>query len=96
MNFKHNVIKYVIDIVTLCGKKWIELEIEKVPVKDEWETHAIIPVMKIVGVNHCVHILHMYRRMFHYYTTDETINQIAIGFIINPSLKFNNVFRIQI
>ena len=33
--------------------------------------------------------------MVHCYTTDETINKFAVGYIIKPSLKFNNVFIIQ-
>ena len=38
MNFKHHVIQYVIDIVTLCGGGMIELEKEKkkIPAKDDW------------------------------------------------------------
>ena len=38
----------------------------------------------------------MSKRMILCYTTDETINQFESGYMINPSLKFNNVFRIQV
>ena len=51
--------------------------------------------MIIVGVNHRLPILHMFKRMVHIYTTDKTINQFANGYMINPSIKFNNVFRTQ-
>ena len=68
---------------------------KKVPVKDKWETPAIITLMPIVGVNNCQPILYTSKRMVHCYTTDETMNQFAIGYIINPSLKFNNVFITQ-
>ena len=34
--------------------------------------------------------------MVHIYTTDKTMNQFAIGYIINPSLRLNNAFRTQI
>ena len=52
--------------------------------------------MPILGVNNRQPILHMSKIMVHCYTTDETINLFAIGYMINPSLKFNNTFRTQV
>ena len=52
--------------------------------------------MTLVGVNHNEPILNMSKRMVHFYTTDETINQFTIGYMINPSLKSNNIFIIQV
>ena len=34
--------------------------------------------------------------MVHIYSTGKTINQFSIGYVINPSLKFNNAFRTQV
>ena len=34
--------------------------------------------------------------MVHCYTIDEAINKFTIGYMINPSLKFNGVFRTQV
>ena len=51
--------------------------------------------MPIVGVNYCLPILHLYKIMVHIYTTGKTIHQFPIGYIINPSLKFNSVLRTQ-
>ena len=34
--------------------------------------------------------------MVHIYTTSKTINQLAIGYMINPLLKFNNAFITQV
>ena len=62
MNFKYHVIQSVIDIVSLCGGRIIGLAKTK---KNEWEIPAIIPPMPIVGVNHCVPILHLSKRMVH-------------------------------
>ena len=87
----------MIDIVTSYGEKMIELEKQdkKVPGKDKWETLAVIPLMPLVGVNHCQPILHMTKIIVHCYYTDEIINQFAIGYMINPSLNCNKVLRIQ-
>ena len=86
MNFKKNVLQYVIDIVTLCGEEIIELEKENNnnPGKDKWETLDVIPLMPLVGVNYCQPILHMSKIMVYCYSTDESINQFAIGYMINP------------
>ena len=35
----------------------------------------------------------MYKIMVHCYSIDESINQFAIGDMINPSLHFNKAFR---
>ena len=98
MNFKDRVMQYVIDIVTSCGGEMIELEKEniKVPGKDKWEKLSIIPLMPLVGLNHRQPILHMSKIMVHCYTTDETINLFAIGYMINPSLNCTKVFIIKI
>ena len=52
--------------------------------------------MPIVGVNHRLTVLHMSRIMVHFYTTSKTVNQFAISYMINPSLRFNNEFRTQV
>ena len=52
--------------------------------------------MLLSGVNNCQPILHMPKRMVHCYTIDKTINQFAVGYMINPSLKFNNVSRTKV
>ena len=52
--------------------------------------------MTIVEVNHRPHILHISKRMLHCYTTGKTINPFSIGYMINPSLKFNNTFRTHV
>ena len=52
--------------------------------------------MSLVGVNHCQPILYMSKIMVYYYSTDETINPFAIGYMINPSLNCNKVFIVQV
>ena len=97
MNFKQNIIQYVIDIVTLCGEKWYNWKkSKKVPGKDKWETLAVIPLIPYVGVNNRQPILHMYKRMVHWYSTDETNINFEIGYTINPLLNCNKVFRVQV
>ena len=52
--------------------------------------------MPIVGVNHCLPILYIYKIMVHFYTTENTIYLFAIGYMINPSIHFNKIFKTQI
>ena len=74
----------------------MEKETKKNPARDEWEISAVIPLMPIVGVNHRLPILHMSKIMVHIYTKEKTIHQFAIGYMINPSLHINRVFREQV
>ena len=52
--------------------------------------------MPIVGVNHSLLILHKSKIMVHIYTTEKTIHQFAIGYMINPSLHFNKIVKAQV
>ena len=54
------------------------------PAKEEWEIPDVIPLMPIVGVNHRLPILHLSKRIVHIYTTDKTINQFEIGYMLKP------------
>ena len=76
MDFKHHIILYVKDIVTFCGKKWLNWNNKrrKKQGKDKWERLAVIPLIPLLGVNHRQPILHISKRLVHYYSTDETIN----------------------
>ena len=78
--------------------KLIELEKEKkiLPGKDKRETLAFIPLMPLVGANHCQHILHTSKIIFHCYCTDDSINRFAVCYMINPSLNCNKVFEEQV
>ena len=92
MNFKQKVIQYVIGTVTSCMKNdGIEIKI-KIENKYRWETLDDIPLLTLVGVNHRQPILIFSKRMVHIYSIDDSINQFAIGYMINPSLHFNKTF----
>ena len=56
----------------------------------------VIPLLALLGVNHSQPILHMYKIFVYIYTTDKQINQFEIGYMINPTLQVNKVFREQV
>ena len=98
INFKYNVIQYVIDNVSLCSEKMIELakENKQISAKDKWELPAVISIMQIVGVNNHLPILHLSKRMLHIYSTEKTIHHFSIVYMINPSLHIKRIFREQV
>ena len=57
-----------------------------------WEKIDVIPLLPLVGVNHCQPILNMSKRMVYIYATDKKNYQFVIGYIINPSLHINKMF----
>ena len=63
------------------------------PSKDKWELPAAIPLMPIVGANYRLPILHMSKRMVCLYRIEKTVHQFAIGYMINPSIHINRIFK---
>ena len=76
-------------------EKIIELakENKKFQKKINWELPAFITIMQIVGVNHRLPILHLSKRMVHIYSTEKSIHKFAIGYMINPYLHINRIFK---
>ena len=66
------------------------------PAKYKWELPDIIPLMSIVGFNHCLPILHLSKIIVHINSTEKTIHKFVIGYMINPSLHINRIFREQV
>ena len=64
--------------------------------KYRWETIDIISLFPLIGVNHRQPIIKTHNIMVYLYSTDEKTNQFAIGYMINPSLHTNRVFREQV
>ena len=64
--------------------------------KYKLEIPAVIPLIPIVGVNNRLPILHMSKRMVHIYTTEKTVHKLAIGYMVNPSLHVNKMFKTQV
>ena len=56
---------------------------EKVPGKDRWETLDVIPLLPLVGVNHCQSILYVSKIMVHIDSIDySTINIFSIVLLL--------------
>ena len=70
-------------------------ENEKIPAKYKWKLPDVIPLIPIIGVNRCLPILHISKRIIHIYSTEKTIHPFANGYMLNPFLRINNVFRTQ-
>ena len=92
MNLKYHVIYSVTNIFPLYGGKHSRIG-KKNPAKDKWEVPTVIPLIPIVGVYHRLPKLHMSKRMVHIYTTDKTVHQFDIGYMINPSIFINTKRR---
>ena len=50
-------------------------------------------VIAIGRVNHCQHILYTPKKILYIKSTKKRINQFEIGYMVNPTLHVNNVFR---
>ena len=64
MNLSCKVIHYVIVAIPLCGKNY-KIGGKKTETKYRWETIDVIPLLKLVGVNHRQPIVQMSERTAH-------------------------------
>ena len=85
---------YVIGIISSCGKKKIKFKNKrKIPKKDKWEYCDFIILIPLLGLYHRQPLLHMSKIFVYINTTYERINPFSIGYMINPTLQVNKVFR---
>ena len=56
----------------------------------------VIPLLKLLGVNHHQPLLHMSIMLAYLYTPDKRFNQFSIGYMIKPTLHVNRVLRQQV
>ena len=71
------------------------IELKKIRIESKYRQEAIdfFPLLPLIGLNHSQPIINIPKRMVYLYTTYEKINKLAIGYIINPSLQVDNMFR---
>ena len=55
--------------------------------------NGVIPLFPLLGVNNRQPLIHMSKILVYLYTTEKRINQFVIGYVINPTLQVNKVFR---
>ena len=60
------------------------------------ETIDVISILPLLGINHRQPLIHMSKILVCIYTTEKKINQFSIGYMTNPSLRVNKVFREQV
>ena len=53
----------------------------------------VIPLLTLLGANHLQPIINMSKRLVYLYTTNKQINQFEIGYMVNPSLHVDKLFR---
>ena len=58
-----------------------------------WENIDVIPILPLLGVNHRQPLIHTSESLFYFYTTEKQINKFVIGYMLNPKLHVNKVFR---
>ena len=53
-------------------------------------------LLPLLGVNHCLPILYMSQNNMYMNSIGKRMNQFAIEYIVNPTLKINKVFSDQV
>ena len=60
---------------------------------DRWNYHHHMPVLPLLGAIHRLPLLHTYKRLIRLEEIDECSNEFDIGYIINPSLHIDKLFK---
>ena len=55
----------------------------------------MIPLLTLLGVNHLLPIFHKSKTFVYINNTEKRMNKFEIGYIINPKLDVNKMFREQ-
>ena len=61
--------------------------------KDIWNYCHHMPILSLLGSNHHLPLFHMSKHFIWLNETKQLINEFKIGYMINPGLNFNKIFR---
>ena len=64
--------------------------------KDIWYYCHRMPMLSLLGVNHCLPVFHVSKSFIWINETKQRINEFIIGYMINPGLNVNKAFRKQV
>ena len=62
---------------------------------DKWNYCHHFTLLKFLGVNHRLPLFHMSENFVYLNNTEEHINEFTIGYMANPTLHVNKVFKYQ-
>ena len=69
---------------------------QKNETKDKWNQLNLIDIQSLLGNNHCLLLSHMDKSYIRLEETNQCINKFSIGYMMNPNLNMNKVFREQV
>ena len=64
--------------------------------KDKWNQINVLSMEYMLGANCCMLLLHMSKRKNCIEETNQRINDFSFGYMFNPTLYKNKVFREQV
>ena len=79
--------KYILAV----GYEKIRIETE-----DKWNQLNLIDIQTLLGTNHRLPLSHMTKSYIWLEEKNQRINEFYIGYMMNPNLNMNKVFREQV
>ena len=68
----------------------------KIETKDKWNQLNIMDIKYMLGTNNCMPLSHMAKSYICIEEKNQRINEFSIGYMMNPNLNMNKVFREQV
>ena len=72
-----------------CKNKTIQTQ-------DKWNQLNLMDIQSLLGTNHRPPLSHMAKSYIWLEETNQRINEVSIGYMMNPNLSMNKVFREQV
>ena len=71
-------------------------EKKTIQTKDKFNQLNLIDIQSMLGTNHRLPLSHMAKSYIWIEETSQRINELSIGYTINPNLQRNKAFRYQV
>ena len=63
--------------------------------EDKWNQLNLIDILSLLGTNHLLPLLNMAKSYIWLEEKNQRVNEFSIGYMMNPNLNMNKVFREQ-
>ena len=97
-NYNHKVINAVVLSILTYEHDMSKNEKENIKIKPKHLFHDInlISMLSFLGANNRLPLFHMTKSLVYIQEIDQHINQFSIGYMINPRLNTNGIFKDQV
>ena len=77
-------------------KEILAVDYKKIETKDKWNQMNLLDMQYLLGTNFSMPLLHMSKSYIWLEETNQRINELSIGYMMNPNLNRSRAFKDQV